>query len=46
MNYALLAELLLNCKFEQLREMRLTDEDIFELYEKCLGVKFPSGSSL
>ena len=34
MNYALIADLLLNTKFEQLREMGLTDEE------------FPSGSSL
>jgi len=41
MNYALIAELMMNCKFDELREMGLTDEQIFELYEKCTGVKFP-----
>jgi len=42
MNYALIAELMMNCKFDELREMGLTDEQIFELYEKCTGIQLPS----
>jgi DNA-binding transcriptional regulator YhcF (GntR family) len=35
-----LAELLLNDKIEELKELGLDDEEIFELYEKCLPINW------
>ena len=36
---ATVAELLMNAKFDELKELGFDDDDIFELYEKCLGIK-------
>ena len=36
---AIVAELLMNAKFDELKELGFDDDDIFELYEKCLGIK-------
>jgi len=39
-DYKHLAELLLNARFDELKELGLDDEDIFELYEKCLPINW------